>query len=439
MDQAPIRDQRRTGRAACAIFLACLLIYHANGRPQAEVDCITGPYVAWSLVRHGSLNLRGCPELERYVGTEVRVLPDGRWVSARPPGSAWTALPFVAPFAIGRAEPPRMVNIVHLGKLTAAISVAGAAVLFFLLCRRFAPSAAWPATVLFALGTCLWSVASQALWMHGPATFWLTLGLYLLLPVDEILGAKRAGWAGLALGLAIATRPTTAFFGLASGLVLLLRRRWFAACGLALGAALPVGLVCLVNFSHFGSPLLGGYATDNWTSHPPLWLGLTGLLAAPSRGLLVYSPALILLPVGLLILGKRRNGLEKGSRDLLLGWTAAAAVTVLFFARWHDWYGGWCYGPRFLCETMPICCLLFALGYGALRVSWQRGLALVLVAVSVGIHFVGVTGHAAIADWYVRHSAPDQGRCMFAFRDTQVEAHAREVVRKAASVFSNDP
>jgi hypothetical protein len=437
MDGIQTTNPGRTRRAAVGIFLVCLVVYHANGRPQPEVDCITGPYVAWSLLRHGSLDLRGCPDLERYVGTEVRELPDGRWVSARPPGSALAALPFVAPFTLGRSTPLSLVNMVHLGKLTAAVSVAGAAAFFFLICRRLAPGAAWPATILFGLGTCLWSVASQALWMHGPATFWLTLALYLLLPTPAPLRPGRAGLAGLALGLAIVTRPTTAFFGLASGLALLVRRRWAAAFALGFGAVPPVLGFCLVNLHLFGSPFLGGYVTDNWTEHPPLWLGVTGLLIAPSRGVLVYSPALMLLPLGLFLLGRRPVETEKESRAVLLFWSAAAAATVVFFARWHDWFGGWCYGPRFLCETMPIGCLLFALAYSALAAVWQKRLALTLVAWSVGIHFLGVAGRGGFADWYLRHNFADQGRAMFTWRDTQVEAHARAVLRKVGAVFGN--
>jgi hypothetical protein len=413
--------------------VACFLVYLANGRPLPEVDCITAPYVAWSLVRHGSFDLRGYDDLRPYVGTEVRVLPDGRWVSFRPPGSALTALPVVAPLAAWSQRPPRAALMAHLGKLAAAASVAGAALLFFLLCRRLVPGAAWPATVLFALGTCLWSVASQALWMHGPATFWLCAGLYLLLPANGCLRGNRAFWAGFALGLAVVSRPNTVFFGLASGAAFLGRRRWGAACTLALGAAIPACLLCLLNVHFFGSPLLGGYEQVDWATHPPLWLGITGLLTAPSRGVLVYSPALLLVPLGAYVLWKRQGGIDQ--RAMLLTWLAAAAVTVGFFARWRDWYGGWCYGPRYLCETMPIACLLFALAYGSLRRLWQRRLAVGLVTLSVAVHFMGVAGYSGYAEWNERHNLLDQGRSMFALQDTQIESHARAVVKKFVSLW----
>jgi hypothetical protein len=406
------------------VFLGCLAVYLANGRAQAEVDCLAAPYAAWSLVRHGSLDLRPYPEMRPCLGLHVQQNADGSWVSQRPIGSTLAAFPFVAPVALFREQPPEPNVMMYLGKLAGAFAAAGAAAVFFVLCRRFAPGACVPATVLFALGTCLWSVASQALWTHGPAVFWVCCALALLLPPGGEVSGRRALAAGLALGLAVLTRQTTVFFALASGAALLLGRHWRAAAALALGGAGPAALLLLLNWSHFGHPTLGGYAADNWHDAPPWWLGLGGLLVAPSRGLLVYSPALLLAPLGL---GALRR--LPGCRLMLLAWTVAAAGTVVFYARWHDWRGGWCYGPRFLCEALPILCLLFALSYARLRVGWRRAAA-GLVATSVLIHLAGVTGRSAHVAWQTRHEQPDQGRCLFEVRDTQIEAHARAALRK---------
>jgi hypothetical protein len=167
-------------RTAAAVFLSCLVVYLANGRAHAEVDCVAAPYCAWSLIRHGSLDLRYYPDLGSHVGTSVRELPDGTRFSIRPPGSALAAVPVIAPLAMFRDQPVRASAMLQLGKLAAAICVAVSAAVFWLLCRNLAPPAAYPATILFALGTSLWSVASQALWMHGPATLWLSVALYFL-------------------------------------------------------------------------------------------------------------------------------------------------------------------------------------------------------------------------------------------------------------------
>jgi hypothetical protein len=126
-------------------------------------------------------------------------------------------------------------------------------------------------------------------------------------------------------------------------------------------------------------------------------------------------------------------------RGLLIAWLIAAGATVLFYARWYEWRGGWCYGPRFLCETLPILCLVFALAYADLRAGWQRWTAWGLIALSVAVHFVGVFGYSGYQEWQRRHALADQGRCLFALHDTQIEAHFRAVVGNLAGTAGPKP
>jgi hypothetical protein len=417
-------------RLLLLLFLGFVTLYWINGRAPAGADSYSFPYTAWSLLRHGSMDLRYYRELDFLLGTQVYQLPDGSRLSMRTPGGALVALPIVAPVALLCQDPPRAVIMFYLGKATSVLLVSGAAVLIFVLCRRLAPAAAWPATLLFGAGTCLFSVASQQLWAHGPACFWLCCALVCLLPRDGTPTSRGAFLAGCALGMAVFTRPSTAFFGMASGLALLLRRDWRSVFFLTLGAAVPLAGYCAINLLTFGDPFLGGYARDDWATATPLWLGISGLLIAPSRGVLVYTPAFLLLPSGLRVLLSRKGNIPSWPRVLLCCWVGAAAVTVAFFARWHDWYGGWCYGPRFLCECMPIACLVFAVAYAHLQ-SWHiRRLVSGLVALSVFIHAAGVFSHGAETDWYLKHEKPDGGRWLFAVKDSQIEAHTRAFVEK---------
>jgi hypothetical protein len=416
-------------RGALCVVLACLVVYHVNGKPQPEVDCVAAPYAAWSLVRHGSFDLGYYPELSYLRGDNLRPLADGAWVSVRPPGTTLSVAPLVAPFALFSERPLQPCNMMHLGKLAGALSAALAAGLFFGICRRLFPGAEWPATLLFALGTCLWSVASQSLWMHGPATLWLCLALYLQSGPRADRGGVQV-LAGLALGMAVVTRPTTAVFAVAGGLLLVGRRQWRQAAWLTLGGSVPVAWLCLLNGLQFGNPFMGGYVHDTWEPGPPWWLGLSGLLIAPSRGLFVYSPALVLAPWGAWLLLWRRETEDQPQQGLLLAWLGASLVTLLLYARWHEWAGGWCFGPRYLCETMPVWCLLFAAAYRGLGAAWKRRAAEVLVALSVTVHFVGVFGHRAHPDWQLRHTLHDQGRCLFALHDTQIEVYGRGVFRR---------
>ena len=411
----------RSRWAVAAVMGVCLLAYVGDARPHPEVDCVAAPYTAWSLVRRGSFDLRPYEAMRSHVGTNVRETADESWISIRAPGAALTAVPIIAPFALFRAEPFKSGTMDLLGKLSAALSVAGAAGLFFMVCRRLTPDVAWPATILFALGSSLCSVASQALWMHGPAAFWLCMALYILIVKKGESGAFL--WsvaAGVAFGMAALCRPNVAIYGAATGLSYLLCRHWRAAGGLLLGVVPPMALLLGLNYWYFGSTLLGGYSGVENTEAPPLWEGLGGLLFSPSRGLFVYSPALLLLPLGVAALARRSDA----PRPLLLAWGAGFAVTALLYARWREWHGGWSYGPRFFGESMSILALLFAYAFDVLRAAWSRSLARGLVALSVAIHLLGLyTYGGEYAAWHDRHIEHGDGRGLFAVRDTQIEAH----------------
>src|SRR5262249_43656162 len=89
-------EKRRTMKnPLVGLSLLLLGIYHANGRPHPEVDCVPAPYAAWSLVRHGSLDLRPYASLQPYQGSCIRETADGSLVSRYPLGSTIAMVPFV--------------------------------------------------------------------------------------------------------------------------------------------------------------------------------------------------------------------------------------------------------------------------------------------------------------------------------------------------------
>jgi hypothetical protein len=90
--------RRRPWRTALLLFFGCLAVYHVNGRNHSGVDTMMVPYTTWSLLRHGSLNIRPYPELGVFLGRQVKELPDGEWFADRPLGPALAALPVLAPW-----------------------------------------------------------------------------------------------------------------------------------------------------------------------------------------------------------------------------------------------------------------------------------------------------------------------------------------------------
>lgn len=419
-------NQRARGLRPIWLFLGCVVFYHLNGRYIAEIDSYVAPYAAWSLATRGTFDVsRFAVATEKAAGA-TRALPDGRRVSIYPPGSAIAALPLIAPLAMLADEPPKRTAMNRLGKLVAVLYVSGTVVLLQVSVRALAPTAVGAATLLAAAGTLLWSVASQSLWAHGPAAFFVCLAAYLLIVRSPVPSPRGAILAGLALGMAFLIRPTSGLFAGASGVALLASKRAREATCFGIGFGLCAALYVAYNQAWHGNLLVGGYAgsAPAWTTPP--WIGIPGLLVAPSRGLLVYSPAFLLVPFGVRRILSSRAGLSAQQRAQLLGSALAAAGTVVLYGRFRDWWGGWCFGPRYLIEVLPILVLVFAFAYQSVLEAWPRWgkrVAWALIALSVLVQSLGVFGHHS--GWAERHAA---GAGLFDPRDTQIESHARHLL-----------
>jgi hypothetical protein len=147
-------------------------------------------------------------------------------------------------------------------------------------------------------------------------------------------------------------------------------------CGIAVTLA--------YNRVRFGSVLDFGYHEEGFSGS--LWSGLYGFVLSPGRSVFVYSPVLILVLFGLVPLWRRC----RAESAMLLG---AAAVITLCYAKWHNWPGGWAWGPRFLVPVVPLLMVFTA-------EAWQsalsrtgvliRGALVLLVLVAVLVQIPGV-------------------------------------------------
>ncbi len=119
---------------------------------------------------------------------------------------------------------------------------------------------------------------------------------------------------------------------------------------LAVAAAITVAY----NLARFGDPLEFGYkppADPGFTT--PLFEGTAGLLFSPEKSLLLFAPALVLVPIALVALHR----VQRATAALLVALFAASFVLA---ATWHSWMGGWSWGPRLVIPGVAV--LLVALG-----------------------------------------------------------------------------
>ena len=423
-----------TSQVSC--FLLALLIC-LSGPNVTNYDSYLAVPTAWSMLHEGNLNL------DEYDAPLVRAHHGYRTVGAHqydfyPWPVALLALPVVGAVALGEViglgpGPDRLIatnNMDGLQLVAASLVVAATAMVMAMVAyerghgrgrrrsgglgHRDGSAPAPPTSSLQAVAvgvtlvtaSALWSTASRALWQHGPAALFLALGLLY----GQRLIAGGPGQPGtttrhhLALGaslsLAVVMRPTALIGAMALAVAVTFAgvraaRRSVSpipvrALGASVaGAALVFVPFSLVNLATFSTLLPASYSSNRLALHPAYAQALAANLISPARGLLIFSPVLVVAGVDIALRQRR------GERPSLL----SAACLVAVGAHWlvvsagsFGWWAGHSYGARFFTELTPLLAYP-ALGLverfcGASR-RWRGAVAVALVA-SVAMQVPGV-------------------------------------------------
>lgn len=360
--------ERHDRRLALLLALVALLVYNANLRLIGAGDSYPARFIPFALWGHGTVYL------DPVLDLTIQAHPDPYWVRdalhghrasmyavATPVLVAPLYLPAVAYLHLRGWTDARMNQLAFAMEKIAASVVASVAVgwMYLLLRRRVERRHALLLTGLFAFGTTTWAISSQALWQHGPAELLVVAALWFLTGEPT---PRHALAAGLATGLIVANRPPDLMLALAFGVAALawtgLSRASLVRIALfAVGGALPMALTVAYNLVTFDK-LSGGYGQAgvvgwHFFSHPPVE-GIAGLLVSPARGLFVFSPFLLFVPLFF-----RRVLRDRADRFLNLTLTGGLVLLLLVYAT-VDFRQGFSYGPRFLTDALPILVWLLA-------------------------------------------------------------------------------
>lgn len=324
-----------------------------------------------------AVNLPGIPPEFVFPGT------DGQLYGKYGPGLSYLAVPFalkgqllrkIAPshavdlfsgpkFLWYRAKDPNAVWHFFALSFTNAVVVAATCWLLFALLVQlgFPVATALAGAAVAGLASPLWPYArdffAEPLGGLGILAFVFFAERFRSRPV-----AARSLPAGLALGLtAVAKAGHLILFPAAAALFAYIlwrnlkgaRERLAQGGWFALGVAFMLALVAAFNLARFGTITATGYEGElnRWTT--PAWTGLKGLLISPGRGLLPHFPIVL---VSVLM---TRSMYRRSPHLTLFTWAALLSL-VLFYCRWHAWFGGWCWGPRFLVPVIPLLVVLAA-------------------------------------------------------------------------------
>jgi hypothetical protein len=374
---------RHRALAGFATFAIPLTVYLLGFRYVGSGDTRPAELLPIALLRGRGFDLSELVDpAEKYPYWYRRI--GGRIVSSYPvlPGLLNTPVFVAADLAGVDLYEQRLKLSMISASLISALSVFFMYLCLERLCAR-RRSAIFLAMV-YAFGTCVWSVTSRGMWQHGPSLLFLAAALALLLRESP----RTAAWSGLLLGLAVVCRPPNIVLVAPLVLFVLLRRRGADPLFAAL-AAIPFLLHAVYAAAYLGSPFATGY----WNAFPevanfrgnPL-VGLAGLLVGPSRGLFVFSPIFLFAALGAVI------SLRDKRRWPIAPFLAAGTVLlVLLYSRWTTWWGGHTFGYRYLIETLPGLMIFVAIAWEE-RVTHSRALGTAFALCltwSLGVHALG--------------------------------------------------
>jgi len=411
-----IRSSLQSLTAPILLGLLCFLVYNANLRQIGAGDTVPARYLPLILWHDGTLELDAnarlvahghsmIPERNRPAGADGKVSyfePWAYWMVRTRQHQLASLYPVVTPLLVAPLyfpaaswlnahgwEQPQVDRVAELmEKVSASLLASIASVLMFLVLRREYTGWSLLLAMGFAFGTNTWMISSQALWQHGSGE--LLVALALLLVVARF-SPMRTVLLGVVCVFMAANRPPDALIAGAIVVFTVWSRRRSSLWLLA-GAAVP--LVALVYFNlHVIGHVAGGYAVGKGPSTKFFelsWSGVPGLLVSPARGLLVFSPFLIFVPVGLI-----RRLRAPSSRGLAVALSFAVAAQFLLYSQ-ADWRAGVSWGPRWLTDLLPILVWMLAPAPLVLR-PLARGLLVLAMAASIGVQTVG-------AFWYTKTS-----------------------------------
>jgi len=412
-DEGRARARRRVEGI---LFALGLLLY------AWSFDRDPGPNVTAHVAQATAIACEGTLSIDRYVvgrPGEMRAEPltvdwsrgpDGRYFPAKAPGGALLATPLVlaltsAERALG-ADPASdawvLRNAAPVNWALNALPSALTLVLLLRLSRRLglAEGPALAGVAAIGFGTACHAYATTY-YAHMPAANLIVAGATALLsatcddaprpsapaagpPSAGSARARMAALAGLLLGLAVLVDYAAAFAVVIAGAMLLLGAPRLAPA-FVLGGVGPLAAFLAYHAAAFGSPFTTAYAHQNpvfaaadgsFTTWPPPARRLSDLTISPYRGLLAYSPVLVLAVPGAWAALRSRG---RGLRALAIGAPALLACYLGLNACYGVWWGGATTGPRFPIPALPLLAPLVGLGVARLP---RLGAALLAISVA---------------------------------------------------------
>jgi hypothetical protein len=269
---------------------------------------------------------------------------DGQIYSSWYPLQSVLAVPFVMTASVATRllhAPLHFVAAALVGVLPAlftAATVALAALISLQLGSTF--QAARRASLCFAAGT-IAMVYTRTFYADPLLSLLVAAGIYFVFVCTN----RTILLAALVALLAVLAKPTGIILAPALSAYLLLKKTPARISLIpALGGGVGLLLYFLYNFIRFANPLTFGQPMS--FSFSALPQGVAGLLFSPGRGIIWYSPV-VLLAIPAIRKARKTKPIEVLLiAGLFLGFLGLHSL-------YENWHGGWSWGPRYLLPTLP--------------------------------------------------------------------------------------
>ena len=394
------------------IFLNCFYLLTSSGRVRVSDEVMT-LFQDQSLAAHASTAV---PQAVRYGLFYGRFDRNGGPQSPYPPGQALAALPWYFAARVlteSRAVPADAHDVVLGGVVAfssatyAAISGALILLIFFQLGCGLRPAALFTAAIAFSTPLFAYSA-----WFYSePLTTMLLLGATLaFLKVRESQGGFNLAVliGSLCLSASTWVRPTNLIACIAF-LVALGMDAWgrvshdgrgsrlhktslHPATKTMLTATTALGisgaLYLVRNTVLFGSPLDFGYPVVAEggkrlnSFETPILRGLYGLLLSPGKSIFLYAPLFLFALISIPAMWRR-------SRFIATLAALLPAATLIFYARYSQWEGGYAYGPRYIVPALVVACMAIGIPEH-LRAGWRAVLLWTLCGIGLFVQLAGI-------------------------------------------------